>query len=139
MSSVICIRQDVLARIIGHARREPLLECCGLLGGSNGTIVQEFAATNVAPNPAKNYEIAPEELFRLMREIRAVSLHLMGIYHSHPNGPGEPSQRDIASAFYPDAAYFILSPHPDFAAVHAFSIRNSEATELKIEPVASEG
>ena len=59
------------------------------------------------------YEIAPEELFRLMREIRAAGLEFLGIYHSHPNGKNEPSPRDIERAYYPEAAYFILSPLPD--------------------------
>ena len=45
-----------------------------------------------------------------MREIRAAKLELLGIYHSHPNGKNEPSARDIELAYYPDTAYFILSP-----------------------------
>ncbi len=45
-----------------------------------------------------------------MREMRAAGLDLLGIYHSHPNGKNEPSQRDIERAYYPDAAYFVVSP-----------------------------
>ncbi len=75
-------------------------------------ITRIFAATNAASDPATNYEIAPQELFRLMREIRAAKLELLGIYHSHPNGKNEPSARDIELAYYPDTAYFILSPLP---------------------------
>jgi proteasome lid subunit RPN8/RPN11 len=106
-------------------------ECCGLLAGRDGVITDAFAATNAAPDTAKNYEIAPEELFRLMREIRSAGMTLMGIYHSHPNGNNVPSPRDIERAYYPDAVYFILSPRaPD--SVRAFSIRDGQATELKI-------
>lgn len=69
-----------------------------------------------------------------MREIRAASLELLGIYHSHPNGKNEPSPRDIERAYYPDAAYFIVSPLPDAPQpVRAFSIRDGRATELEIE------
>lgn len=68
-----------------------------------------------------------------MREMRAVGLDLLGIYHSHPNGKNEPSQRDIERAYYPDAAYFVVSPlaeapHP----VRAFSIRDGRVVELEI-------
>jgi proteasome lid subunit RPN8/RPN11 len=95
-----------------------------------------FPATNVAANPATSYEIAPEELFRLTREIRAASLELLGIYHSHPNGKNEPSPRDIERAHYPDAAYFIVSPLPDAPQpVRAFSIRDGRVTELEIQVV----
>ncbi len=44
-----------------------------------------------------------------MREIRAAGLELLGIYHSHPTGENKPSARDIERAYYPEAAYFIVS------------------------------
>jgi len=75
-----------------------------------------------------------------MREIRAAGLDFLGIYHSHPNSANEPSPRDISWAYYPDAAYFILSPLPESPRpVRAFAIRNARATELEIQIVASEG
>lgn len=119
--------------MLEHATRELRRECCGLLAGSNGVITRAFSATNVAREPSKNYEIAPEELFRLMREIRAAGLELMGIYHSHPNGNNEPSPRDIERAYYSDVAYFILSPQATAAAARAFAIRDGCVNESKIE------
>jgi len=69
-----------------------------------------------------------------MREMRAAGLELLGIYHSHPQGANEPSERDIERAYYPDAAYFIISPREDAARpVRAFSIRDRRATELEIQ------
>jgi len=127
--------------MIAHARRAPLEECCGLLAGNDGVITRVFFATNAASDPARNYEIAPKELFQLMREIRAAKLQLLGIYHSHPNGKNEPSARDIELAYYPDTPYFILSPLPpspgDDASrpVRAFSILDGRATELEIKIV----
>jgi proteasome lid subunit RPN8/RPN11 len=107
-----------------------------MLGGSGGVVARIFRATNVASNLATTYEIAPQELFGLMREIRAAGLDLMGIYHSHPNGKNEPSPRDIELAYYPDTAYIIVSPGADTAQpVRAFSIRDGRATELDIEMV----
>jgi len=107
-----------------------------LLAGRDAVITRAFPATNAASNPATSYEIAPEELFRLMREIRGARLELLGIYHSHPNGENAPSPRDIERAYYPDAAYFIVSPLPDAARpVRAFSIRGGRATELEIRIV----
>lgn len=96
-------------------------------------VTRIFPATNAAADTAKNYEIAPEELFQLMREIRSAELELLGIYHSHPNGNNEPSPRDIERAYYPDVAYFILSPQANSEAVRAFSIREGRVHELKIE------
>jgi proteasome lid subunit RPN8/RPN11 len=68
-----------------------------------------------------------------MREIRADELELLGIYHSHPTGENQPSARDVERAYYPDAAYFILSPSTNVTkAVRAFSIREGQVTELEV-------
>jgi len=119
--------------MLEHAREYRLRECCGLLAGRGGIISRAFPAENIAGDPAKSYEISPEQLFPLMREIRAAGLELLGIYHSHPAGLNEPSPRDIEQAFYPDAAYFILSPDPETAKpVRAFSIRDGIVRELQV-------
>ncbi|HEY6903706.1 MAG TPA: M67 family metallopeptidase [Candidatus Acidoferrales bacterium] len=132
----IRIRRGVIQELVRLAQLEPARECCGLLGGSRGVIARIFRATNVAGNLATTYEIAPQELFSLVSEIRAAGLELMGIYHSHPNGKNEPSPRDVELAYYPDTAYLILSPLPNAAQpVRAFSIRDGRATELDLEIV----
>jgi len=116
------------------ARQAARLECCGLLAGHAGAITHVFPAENMAADLAKNYEIAPKEIVRLMRELRAQGLEFLGIYHSHPNGDNAPSPRDIELAYYSEAVYFILSPRPDAAKpVRAFSIRDGVARELELE------
>jgi proteasome lid subunit RPN8/RPN11 len=118
------------------AQREPGRECCGLLAGREGIITQAFPAENVASDPARNYEIAPREIIRLMREFRAAGLQFLGIYHSHPNGEIKPSPRDVELAYYSEEVYFILSPRPDAPKpVRAFSICDGRAAELAIEIV----
>lgn len=115
---------------------EALHESCGLLAGSDGVITRAFPAANASPNPKTSYEIAPREIFDRIREMRAAGLELLGIYHSHPTTANEPSPRDIESAYYPDAAYFIISPLPGAARpVRAFSIRDGRVTELEIRAI----
>ncbi len=110
-------------------------ECCGLLAGRDAAITRLLPARNAARRPESEYEIAPEELFRLMREIRGAGLEMLGIYHSHPSGGNSPSASDIGRAFYPDAAYFIVSPREDAGrAVRAFAIRDGAVAELEIVP-----
>ncbi len=134
MLGVIRIQSGISPELSRLARQDAARECCGLLAGREGAITRIFPATNVAANPATSYEIAPEELFRLTRDIRAALLELLGIYHSHPNGKNEPSPRDIERAFYPQTTYFIVSPLPDAPQpVRAFSIRDGRATEMEIE------
>jgi len=124
----------VLFALQAHAQSEPAHERCGLLAGrDDGVITRVLHARNIAGDPATQYEIAPVELFQLMREIRGAGLHLLGIYHSHPHGANEPSRTDIARAYYPDAAYFIISPQPqEERPVRAVSIPEDDVSELEI-------
>jgi proteasome lid subunit RPN8/RPN11 len=136
MPGVIQILHEILRALLDQARREPLKECCGLLAGRGGVISRALPATNAADDTAKAYEIAPKELFLLMRQIRAAGLELLGIYHSHPAGDNRPSARDIERAYYPAAAYFILSPRTDVPQpVRAFEIRDGQVAELEIQVV----
>jgi proteasome lid subunit RPN8/RPN11 len=128
------IQRNILSEIAERARRDPSQECCGLLAGRDGVITHSFPAENAASEPAKNYEIAPQEIIGLLREFRAAGLEFMGIYHSHPHGENKPSARDVELAYYSEEVYFIVSPRPDAPKpVRAFSIRDGRVTELEIE------
>jgi proteasome lid subunit RPN8/RPN11 len=136
MEKSVRARRKVLGQLLAHARKNPHRECCGLLAGRDGLITLAFPAKNVASDPARNYEIAPAEIVRLLREFRERKLGFLGIYHSHPNGENAPSTKDIKLAYYSEASYFIISPRPYAATpVRAFSIRNGQADELEIEIV----
>jgi len=133
MPGAIQISGETLTALLEEARRVPMKECCGLLAGRDGVITRAFPGANAADDATKAYEIAPEELFRLMRTIRAAALELLGIYHSHPAGENRPSARDVARAYYPAAAYFIVSPRTDAPQpVRAFSVCEGKVRELEI-------
>jgi proteasome lid subunit RPN8/RPN11 len=122
--------------MLAESRRDPHLECCGLLAGSDAVISTMLSARNIHVTPATAFEIAPNDLFRLFREIREQRLEMLGIYHSHPTSDNSPSPTDIERAFYPDVAYFILSPLSDAKnPVRAFHIRNAYAEELQVETI----
>jgi proteasome lid subunit RPN8/RPN11 len=134
MKPTIAMTRGIATWLVARARENIRDECCGLLAGKDEVVTRAFSATNVASHPTTAYEIAPEELFGLMRQMRAAGLELLGIYHSHPVGENVPSARDVERAYYPDAAYFILSPRVDAQKpIRAFSIRDSVATELEIQ------
>jgi proteasome lid subunit RPN8/RPN11 len=133
--NLIRVQDGVLFSLQAHAQGEPHHERCGLLAGRDGVIARVLHAHNIAGDPATQYEIAPAELFQLMREIRSAGLQLLGIYHSHPHGVNEPSRTDIARAYYPDAAYFIISPDAHAKKpVRAFAIRDGVVSELQVAP-----
>jgi len=135
MAGVVRVRSALLDTLLAESRREPQIECCGLLAGQDGVISVVLPARNALAS-ATAYEIEPAELFALFRRMREERLEHLGIYHSHPQGDNAPSARDLERAFYPDVAYFIISPRPDaLRPVRAFRIANGRAAELVIESV----
>jgi proteasome lid subunit RPN8/RPN11 len=136
MKRAVRSRRKVYGQLLKHARRHPHRECCGILGGKDGLITQAFPARNVAADPVRNYVIAPNEIVRLMGELRKKRLEFLGIYHSHPNwmDVNEPSSKDIALAHYSEMIYFIVTPRPyAIMPIRAFSIRGGRAMELEIQ------
>jgi proteasome lid subunit RPN8/RPN11 len=132
MPDSVRVRPEILKEILAHARREPYIECCGLLAGRDGVITAIFPATNALASPTA-YEIAPRDLFELFRTLRAKGLTHLGQYHSHLTSDNFPSPMDIEQAGYPDHAYFIISPRADASnPIRAFSIRDGLVRELEI-------
>jgi len=133
MAGSVRVQGYVLKEMLLHARREPELECCGLLAGRDGVITEIFPARNALAS-ATAYEIAPQELFRIFREMHARDLTHLGIYHSHPATENKPSPTDIEKAYYPDIAYFIISPLEHAPnPIRAFSICEGAVREIQIE------
>ena len=127
------IAYAALQKMLSAARSESDFEICGLLAGGDGTITNVLPARNVLASATK-YEIDPPEILKLIREIREQGLEFLGIYHSHPNTENAPSPTDIERAYYPDAAYFIISPKPGAPKpVRAFRICDGKFSELIIE------
>jgi [CysO sulfur-carrier protein]-S-L-cysteine hydrolase len=132
MAESVRVRGEVLDEMLAHARREPHIECCGLLAGRDGVITAIFPATNALASPTR-YEIAPRELFELFRTFRDLGLTHLGQYHSHLASENVPSPTDIEQAGYPDQAYFIVSARLDAPnPVRAFSIRDGTVREVAI-------
>jgi len=133
MTEVVRIGRDVFERLLSEARIHPEIECCGMLAGRDGVISTVFPAQN-ALRSSKAYEIAPAELFAIFRRMRAEALEHLGIYHSHPTGENFPSALDIDWAFYPEAAYLIVSPQPKATRpIRAFRIREGQAREIDLQ------
>ena len=118
--------------LVEEARHSLPNECCGLLGGHGQAVKEILPAANALSSPTM-FEIAPRELFELMRRLRNKKLQLVGIFHSHPAGDNTPSARDRERAYYPEAAYVIVSPLADaLTPVRAFRLRGQEWEEWTV-------
>lgn len=79
-------------------------ECCGLLvgrpaAGGGIELVRRAASANLSPAPLSAFEIDPKLWLDLRRELAGGEEALVGLHHSHPDGPAAPSARDLAAAW----------------------------------------
>ena len=91
---------------MAHARDEAPNECCGYLSARAGEVQQVFRAENERRSPY-GYALDHRSLFAA-NELDDDGYEV-GIYHSHPRSPAEPSQTDINLATYPHWTYLIVS------------------------------
>ena len=154
------IPQDILDAMVSHARELNPFECCGLLAGKNGTVTRQYRVTNTVAQDIRAtqvfdeagvkqlghfsaktraevaYFMDPKEMLAAFKDMRARQLDLTAIYHSHTHSPAYPSATDIGLAYYPEAAYIIISleekSKPD---IRAFWIKDRQVIPTKFMPM----
>jgi len=132
----IRIPRAVMADMIAQAREGKSEEICGVLSGRGNLVTRSYRAKNVADQPIVTYNISPQDQYRIFRDIDEHEEELLAIYHSHPASPAYPSATDLRLAFYPEAAYIILSlAWPDQPVVRAFRLKDGTIREISIEQV----
>jgi len=82
-----------------HIRRRAPLEACGLLAGRHGLVELVVGVRNAARSPVL-YSMDPRQLWHAFEKFDHLGLELLGIYHSHPKGPPDPSPTDINEGLY---------------------------------------
>jgi len=60
------------------------------------------------PPRLKRYNIDSYDLIRASEDAHRSGLHIIGVYHSHPDAPVEPSQFDLEHA-WPNLMYVVIS------------------------------
>lgn len=106
-------------------------EACGLIAGRAGRAHQVFPITNQLRSPVR-FRMAPDEQLRALIRMDELGLELAAIYHSHPEGPNQPSITDITEAYYPEAIYLIWFPGPTGWSCQGFSIQEGVVQEARI-------
>jgi proteasome lid subunit RPN8/RPN11 len=104
----VTLAAAVLERVVERAREAAPDECCGLLIGSAGRVVEAVAARNIAEHPGTRFLIDPKDHVAALREARRRGLDVVGFYHSHPRSAATPSETDAAEATYPDFLSLIV-------------------------------
>jgi proteasome lid subunit RPN8/RPN11 len=98
--------------VLAHPR-----ECCGLLVGRRNkvaVITRLIACDNCHPEPTQFFTVEPAQQLAALLELRALegagdkAETLLGVYHSHPQGPAAPSPRDLDAAQDSEMIWLII-------------------------------
>jgi [CysO sulfur-carrier protein]-S-L-cysteine hydrolase len=121
---------DQWGELVQHARDDAPNECCGYLRAADGVVQELIRSENLRASPY-GYELDAKSL--LAANDLDEEGHEVGIYHSHPRSPAEPSQTDINLAHYPHWTYLIVSLAAEDGEVRAWRIADGRVTEEPIE------
>ncbi len=105
----LTIAPAAIAAMLNAAAAANPLECCGLLLGHGTRIETAVPAPNVAPDPARHFEIDPAALLAAHKAARTGGPQVLGYFHSHPNGLTRPSATDAASAAHDGRIWAIVA------------------------------
>jgi len=126
-----CIPVYVRDAMFAHSLAELPNECCGLLLGKQA--IERAVPMRSIPPASDAYYMDPEQQIAVFNGMQATGEQLLGIYHSHPKGPLEPSGMDLQLAFYPDALYVIISlADADRPEIGAFRLVSSAFARVDI-------
>lgn len=119
--------------IVAHSREDLPNECCGIVGGKDGVATTVYRAENKFASPLR-YEVAPQDLIRIMGELDEAGEELAAIYHSHTKSEAYPSQTDINLARnWPDPVYLICSLADDDPVLRGFDLAGGTVDEVDLE------
>ena len=118
--------------MVKHAQEDAPNECCGIIGGADGTATKLYRAKNAEASPYR-YSVDSDDLFRIFRECDGNDWDFLAIYHSHTASEAYPSPTDVRLAFWPEA-YYVLVSLQDAAnpVVRAFRILDGVISEEEI-------
>ena len=132
------ISQDLVDKLLAHARADHPDEACGVIAGAAGSDIPTrfIPMVNAARSPTF-YEFDSADLLKLYRDLDANEEDPVVIYHSHTSRQAYPSRTDIAYAAEPSAHYVLVSTRETGNnegpyELRSFRIVDGEVTEEEI-------
>lgn len=133
------ISQDLIERVVSHARADHPDEACGVIAGPAGSDrpTRFIPMINAARSPTF-YEFDSSDLLALYRAMDDNDEEPVVIYHSHTATEAYPSRTDIGLASEPNAHYLLVSTRetgsePGPYELRSFRIVDGVVTEEPIE------
>lgn len=127
----VLLPEQVVSAIQSHSENCVPEECCGLVASDDAGLVRfVYPLTNFDHSPT-SFNLDPYESYRAFLHAEAMGWSITAVFHSHPQGPDQLSQRDVSET--PDSSWMHLLVGP--SGLKAFGIRDGVVEELEIEVV----
>jgi proteasome lid subunit RPN8/RPN11 len=127
----LTLTQVQLQKMILHVDLHAPLEACGVLAGLNSRVEAVLEVANQAKSPVR-FLMDPIEQLKTFEWIESNGLELLGIFHSHPAGPGVVSPTDITNAAYA-VVHIILARVGGPWQARGFWIENGAFSEVTLQ------
>lgn len=127
---LIVLRKQI-KQIVDYCESNPSIEVCGILAGSNGLVEKVLFITNQYNSPTRFF-MEPTELLQALNWMDDQKKELLGIFHSHPNGPETPSMTDIKEFNYPGVESVIVTPRKGIWELFPYIIEGQSFKHSKI-------
>jgi proteasome lid subunit RPN8/RPN11 len=136
---MLVLPSEVRAEIEGWIRAGYPEETCGLLIGRHHNGRTETARATQAKNLNRQrardrYELDPADFLAADLGARESGLEIVGVWHSHPDHPAEPSETDRAAAWEGWSYVIVEVTRAGVAAVRSWRLQDERFHE---EPITS--
>lgn len=106
------------AQIIAHTESGYPDEACGFLLGqvetsgaaTTKTVQTVLPLPNHAARKESRFILSPSDVYKADKFARQAGQTIIGVFHSHPDAPAQPSEIDRQAA-WPDYSYLIVAVH----------------------------
>ena len=105
----------------------------GRVGAAGREGVEAFRTGNLNTERAHDrFELDPRDYMRADKQARAAGLDIIGIYHSHPDHPAQPSETDRAAA-WEGYSYVIVAVNGGKAGdFHSFELQGEQFKQEEV-------
>ena len=139
----LVVPRPIYDDMLVQARAELPNECCGILAGKIvtvgqqrlGTVSRRYPLVNALASPVA-YNADIKGLFQAERDMRAVQIDALAIYHSHPTTQEVPSKTDRDRLYSANVICLIISLQSSEAKVRAWWLtpESHREAEWELEP-----
>lgn len=136
---MLVLPPEIRAEIEGWIRAGYPEETCGLLVGKGRSGRTETSRATLARNLNRErardrYELDPADFMAADLAARESGLEIVGVWHSHPDHPAEPSETDRAAAWEGWSYLIVEVTRSGIAAVRSWRL---SAQRFDEEPITS--